>query len=657
MADLYSVIEGLEPTQQDVLEAELLARQILEANFPDMDLREGTGIRDLVLRPSAFLLALCKKGFDYHFAQNTLAGIDDSSPTEIVDGLLGNLFLTRNLGVEAIINVRLYFSRQKSVFLSSSTSFSTDNTLNFYPIGDVTYPESAMSYDASQNEWYLDVDLIASQSGEEFNISSGSLLYFGNFDPYFLHGEINFLSQTSTTPETNSEFIARAETGISTRNLINKPSIANRILQTFNAISHVVTVGANDEEQHRDLVEVRGTVGLATLGNSLTLSDSNTKLQIGLPNHGFVVGTLVNIVESSALIPLVIKSAAVSDVLDSATFKVIPQVTIAPRSFNAPIVAKVEEDIFVHAGGKADVHCSRDVVTDLSQYTLDSTGKCQVFGPVFQLTQSEDSGGANPDTVTPASPFTVTFPGHAQRADITLTYNSGALNVTLAANAHCFTLGRYVTVSGWPTAGSVLTLPVTQVVDQDTVVLGRNFTLPAPVAGGLIPTVKYVYPTQDVGFSTDQALTVDFGVGNAGGLVSLNARHFEHLSSVQAYLRTDDVKVICADYLARGFDIFVLDFDIKVYDTTAPSTAELGVIIDGFLSSLAPGEDFILSDLVADITAKGISRLRTPLEVGYSLFTKDMLAPVTGTVTDKIRSENSVTVFVLGNVTTGIVSL
>jgi hypothetical protein len=165
MADLYSVISGIEPDSQDIVEAELLAKQIIEANFPDIDLREGTGVRDLVLRPSAFLLALCKKGYDYYFSQNTLAGIDDNSPTDVVDGLLGNLFLTRNTGTYATISVRLYFARQKSVSLTTSTSFSTDGSLLFFPAATTTYPALALQYDSYQNEYFLDVDLIAGEKG------------------------------------------------------------------------------------------------------------------------------------------------------------------------------------------------------------------------------------------------------------------------------------------------------------------------------------------------------------------------------------------------------------------------------------------------------------------------------------------------------------
>ena len=73
MSDLYSVIPALSPTSDEIVAAELLAKQILEAQFPDLDLREGTGLRDLVLRPTSYAFALLKKATDYYFANNTLS--------------------------------------------------------------------------------------------------------------------------------------------------------------------------------------------------------------------------------------------------------------------------------------------------------------------------------------------------------------------------------------------------------------------------------------------------------------------------------------------------------------------------------------------------------------------------------------------------------
>lgn len=475
MADLYSVIAGIQPDQQDIVEAELLAKQILEANFPDLDLREGTAIRDLVLRPSAFLLSLCKKGFDYYFDQNTLANIDDTSSTELVDNILGNLFLTRNLGSQAVINVRLYFARQKAVSLTTSTSFSTDGALLFFPPISTTYPQTSLQFDSYQNEWYLDLDLLAAEKGSDYNISSGSLLYFSNFDPYFLHAEINYLAQASTSPETNSEFISRASTSISTRNLINKPSIDSILKQDLNYLNRVVVVGAGDAEIYRDQVEVAGSTGVSRLGSAMVFTDSVTKVQVTLAGHGFILGQLVDVFESGIGPGLLyLKRVPVSVVIDAANFKVDLPFSIATRALAAPNVSAVEEDIFIHQGGMVDVHCAEEVITDLRQFTLDSLGRCVVEGPIYKVVQSAVSATSTPDTVPPSTAFTTSFLGHATRGNVSLSQSVGGV-VTLNMSSHPLVLGRYVHVSGWPTSVSNLYLPVTQVIDQDSVILGRIY--------------------------------------------------------------------------------------------------------------------------------------------------------------------------------------
>lgn len=656
MADLYSIIAGIQPDQQDIVEAELLAKQILEANFQDMDLREGTGVRDLVLRPAAFLLALCKKGFDYYFDQNTLANIDDTSPTELVDNLLGNLFLTRNLGTQATINVRLYFARQKAVTLNTSTSFSTDGSLLFFPAISTTYPSSALLYDSFQNEYYLDIDLLAADKGSNYNIGSGSLLYFSNFDPYFLHGEINYLAQASISPETNSEFISRAQSSISTRNLINKPSIDNVLRQKFNYLNRVVTIGAGDAEIYRDQVEVTGAVGTGVLGTSLALSDANLKLLVGLPNHGLILGQLVNIDESGSGGGLLsIKRQPISLVVDTNNFKIDLPITVAPKAFAAPIVSPVEEDIFIHQGGCVDVHCGDEISTTLAQFSLNSAGSCTIEGPYFKVIRSEVAEGDIPDTVPLLTPYTTSFSGHATRADISLSQDVNNV-LTLTMPSHPLVLGRMVEISGWPSLVSKLYLTVSQVVDSDNVILGSN--LPAYVVGsGLSPTIRYVYPSKDFGFSDRQSITLDFGSGQANKLATMELSYFTNIESVQGYLNLAESRVICADLLARGYDVYVIDVDLKVYDITAPTSGAIFSTIDAFLKKIVPGDELILADMVADITANGVSKLKTPLGVTYSHYTKDLMPVQTGTITDALKPLNSVSIFVLGNVTTGVESV
>ena len=102
--NLYSIVQGIEVSADELMQAELLAERILEAKYPDLDLRQGTGLRDLVIRPSATLLAMMNRALTYYFSQNTLTGVTDSSPTEIVDNILSNWFLERKAGKKSVIN-------------------------------------------------------------------------------------------------------------------------------------------------------------------------------------------------------------------------------------------------------------------------------------------------------------------------------------------------------------------------------------------------------------------------------------------------------------------------------------------------------------------------------------------------------------------------
>lgn len=650
MADLYSVISGIQPDQQDIVEAELLAKQILEANFPDMDLREGTGIRDLVLRPSAFLLALCKKGFNYYFDQSTLSNITDESSTEFVDGIMSNLFLSRNLGTQAVINARLYFAtNQTTITLFSNTSFSTDGTLLFYPAETTSYIGSTLEYDSYLNEYYLDIDLVAADKGEEYNISSGSLLYFSNFNPYFLHGEVNYLVQSSIDPETNTQFIERASTAISTRNLINKPSIDNVLRQEFNYLNRIVTIGANDLEMHRDQVEVNGFVGEGVLATSMALSDGDTKMLVNLPDHGFILGQKVTLIESSGGTPLVINNVSISTVVDDDFFKITLPITVTPRVFAAPYVHPVEDSIYVHQGGAVDVHCGETLETSRIQLTLDGDGRAPIEGAVLSVIRSPESEGPIPDTVPEVAPFTVEYPGHSSRSDFLISEDGP--NVSVQMSSHCLSIGRTVRIVGWPQIASDIKFTVTQLINEDVVVL-KSTASSYTVGSGLTPILYYTHPLKDVGFSSRQQLVVDFGSGQANGKASMEIIKFSNMDSVQGFLELSDNRVLCNDILARGFDVCFLNFEVVVYDSAAPLSSEVSEILDTYLSSLSPGSEFILSNAVAKLTDSGIDRIRTPMMVTYSYRTKDMFTPTTGTVTDIFKPLNSTTIFVVGNVVT-----
>ena len=71
-------------------------------------------------------------------------------------------------------------------------------------------------------------------------------------------------------------------------------------------------------------------------------------------------------------------------------------------------------------------------------------------------------------------------------------------------------------------------------------------------------------------------------------------------------------------------------------------------IVDTFLRNLPAGEELILADMVADITAKGISKLKTPIDITYTHYTKDMFPTQTGAITDVLKPFNSTSIFLVG---------
>lgn len=259
MADtLYTVLEGIQVSREDILEAETFARQYLRALFPDLDLREGVALNDLVIRPFATLTAMLNKGLNYYFSTNSISGITDDSPTELVDKLMSNFFLTRLPGSSAVVRTRLFFlTNNRDIFISQNSTFSIDNVVMFKPAVDLLISGSELTYDADREEYFYDVDLISTSQDSAANIEGGDFIYHSSVDPYFIQASVLFLVQKAISVETNTEFLERAKTAVSTRNLINTRSIDSQIKETFNFISQVIPVGFGDAEMKRDIVLVQ----------------------------------------------------------------------------------------------------------------------------------------------------------------------------------------------------------------------------------------------------------------------------------------------------------------------------------------------------------------------------------------------------------------
>jgi hypothetical protein len=648
MADLYSVIPGIQVSDNEVLEAELIAVQVLQAKYPDLDLREGTGIRDLVVRPAATLMAMLNKSLTFYFAQNTIDGITDDTAQDILDKIMSNWFITRKQGSKAIINARLFFARQKDVALTTDTFFSTDSILKFFPSSNVSIPSAQLTFDTFNNEYYYDVDLTAEAEGTTYNISSGSLLYFTNFDPFFLRAEINFLKASAVETETNSEFITRANTAISTRNLINNRSITSNMLEDFTALDGVTAIGMGDAEMIRD--QVWSYVSTLTPPTALIHTGGKVDVYCRVPLASSVVQVTT---DSSGIAQLggaiyefarsQIPGSAVADQIPFYDTKTVTSLTSASTTATATVTSHgytTGDSITIIGATPAGYN---------GTFTVTNTGTNTFTYPVVAGLATPATG-----TITSNKPVAYTAANfYSQTQTLTsLTQSAGVATATL--NSHGVSTGRWVLISGATPSGYNGWKLVTNATQNTfTFVVSNGLSSPATGTIGVTATK----PESDFGFSNKSIQTVNFGVPQANKTASFTVKTFSNIDGLQTYLNDEDRRVLCADMLARGYNLYLLTVNIVAYNGPAPDSTSCTDIVTSYLSSLAPGELFIMADLTAKLNDAGIVTIKTPIDVTYRYFNRDLITPTTGSITDYFDTNDRTALFVLETLTTSNLSV
>lgn len=643
MTNLYTVIQGLEVTSDEILQAELLAEKILEARYPDIDLRQGTGLRDLVIRPSATLLALINRALAYYFAQNTLSGVTDNSPTEIVDKILSNWFLERKAGKKSVISARLYFATQKSVTIGTQVFFSPDNTKRFYPLITYSFSASQLTYEPFSGEYYVDIDLVADKEGPEYDLTSGSLLYFANFDAYFLRGEINYLRELATVTETNSQFIKRAETAISTRNLINRPSIEAKLREDFDYIKAITSIGHGDPEMYRDQVKV-----------TTPQTEDPVLIHIGGKTDTYV------------RVPLETKVSQFST--DGSGLCEIegPFLEVSRSSFSG----STEEDTLPMTRDRVLTSLTNSGTTATGTYvnhgflngeTVTISGAIQAAyngtfviqsvptADTFTYTMLADPGAPATGTVTAKVPvsFTVSYP---DRITQNVTIAKAGNVVTITAPSHGANPERYVEIRDAEEEGFNGYFKIQSVTANTITVINTDGSLPSAATG--FPTITLTNYMADHGHSSRQRIHVNFGAGYANKTVSFSTYGFQGVEGIQTYIEGEDRKVLAGDPLIRGYNVYLLDLSIVGYNSTPPSAALCAEVTTAYLESLEPGAPFIMADLIAKLNASGIGTIRTPIDVSYRYFHRDNIPFKTGTITDFLDPKDRTAIFMLEDLAT-----
>jgi len=321
------------------------------------------------------------------------------------------------------------------------------------------------------------------------------------------------------------------------------------------------------------------------------------------------------------------------------------QVQVNPPATGLPI--------WIHSGGYVDIYIKDTLETDVLQFSLDANGSVSITGPYLTVARSPVTGGSSADTVPANAAFTVTNPNLATQTLTSLT--SAGTVATATLSNHGYSVGRFVTIAGATPTGYNGTFKI-ETTTQNTFTFNVASGLTTPATGTITSTS--VTPYLDTMFSVDQTLNVSFGATYAGQTASLTLQQYSNVGNVQTYLDNPQNRVICANYLARAYNVYQLNIVANSYGNLTPSVGTVTTVAENYVNSLAPGAPFNISDLASLLTAAGISSLQTPLGVTYTMYNTDY-APntITGTIVDALEPPDVTYIFTINNVSTGLVTL
>lgn len=258
---------GIYFSQENMQTALNIIVQYLRDSGYDGSLEDGTGISDIVLKPSAMLYTLFSQQLTKAKAYQSLAKAEELRSTigeeeyaAAVDTVLSNWFVTRNTGTPCVGTVRLFFLALPSTMIH----FSEGQVVAYAPAyslvatKDCTYVMedfSVLMNTAGIDEYYIDIPVRSSINTADAP-KEGDLFAAAIAHAYYKRASAtaNFIPGESV--ESTDSFINRTKYAITTRELVTERAVHTVLPQSFPDIKNIYIARNGSAELMRDLVTI-----------------------------------------------------------------------------------------------------------------------------------------------------------------------------------------------------------------------------------------------------------------------------------------------------------------------------------------------------------------------------------------------------------------
>jgi hypothetical protein len=245
-------------------EEQILA--FVQAAYPTLDLSPGTALRDLVIKLYAHLETRVQEQIDLALVSSSLLEIskDPNAVDETqVERVLSNFNVSRGAGSTASGTLRLFFSSNASVVISTGTVF-TLNGVTFTPAApyvlvssdNYTGTSTQRIFEESGSLYTVVISITAAASGSAANLRANTVMTgITPTIPNLVSGKADADFTGGADSDDNVTMLAKAKAGIVGKVFGGRDHIKAKLKEAFSQIMDVGCVGFLDPEMNRDLVD------------------------------------------------------------------------------------------------------------------------------------------------------------------------------------------------------------------------------------------------------------------------------------------------------------------------------------------------------------------------------------------------------------------
>lgn len=238
----------------------------LKEKYPELDVRPGTGLRDVLIRPFVGILNRIREDIEELKTNANLLNysVVDSA---VFDRLASNWFITRDTGRKSRGIVRVFLDQPEDVEISEGHRFIYGSERLVFLATDVFFfPKEDLKKVSGLDEWYFDVNLEAVEEGEQYNIQPGEFVEYDPISVHVVRAECVESFASGKNIEDNAALYERLKKAITVRNLINQLSIDTVLREKKEfLVKDLYVAGFGSPEMWRDYIS--GDLGSFHIGN------------------------------------------------------------------------------------------------------------------------------------------------------------------------------------------------------------------------------------------------------------------------------------------------------------------------------------------------------------------------------------------------------